>query len=228
MDLQADNINVEFKSKICQENVAECLSLSFTKFVNGNTATSDVTIVCHDGRIPAHKLVVASISPMLYNSMKNVEQEERIWIFIPDFSVQELKQYLQCVYSLQENKQCTELKRTLGVVPYRVSVPVEDEDPVSYNDEYEEKTNIIEEFSNKQWEVETKDSDESDKISETESNVNFFTLKKDTCHVCEEQFSFNSNKNRHIRRKHPEEAHKLNQKNLRAHIVENYLHIFLA
>ena len=55
MELEVDNINVEFKSNVCQENVAECLSLSFTKFVNGNTATSDVTIVCHDGRIPGHK-----------------------------------------------------------------------------------------------------------------------------------------------------------------------------
>ena len=215
MDYETDHQDVEFKSSICQEKVLCSLSSSFTKYMNGNAASSDVTIVCSDGRIPAHKLVIASISSMLYEAMKNVEQEERIWILLPDYSLQEVKNYLKTVYSLEENNQSSDVMYTLGVhiIP---EVKFDKEKVPSAVTKLD-----TEEVLKK--EVVTASSD--DEISEndpslgTESEVvpqptvipviKDLSSKKVTCQYCEELFVSNSTMWRHVERKHPDKAEKI-------------------
>jgi len=60
---------------------------------------SDVIITCSDGHISAHKLVLASISQLLYTEFKQNIWDETISIVTPDYSISEVTEYLQSVYS---------------------------------------------------------------------------------------------------------------------------------
>ena len=69
-----------------------------------NIETADVSIYCKDGTLLGHKLVLASISPMLYGALKDHggdDSEETTSILIPDVSVEQMKAYLHQVYECQ-------------------------------------------------------------------------------------------------------------------------------
>ena len=66
--------------------------------IEGCDTTSDVIILCSDGVIPTHKLVLASISKMLYYAFKEDTWDERISILMPDFTVDQMSKYLENLY----------------------------------------------------------------------------------------------------------------------------------
>ena len=56
-----------FKYKDKEETIQNILNFMYSKSLE----TSDVSIYCKDGTLFGHKLVLASISPMLYGALKN-------------------------------------------------------------------------------------------------------------------------------------------------------------
>ena len=60
---------------------------------------SDVLIICCDGQISAHKLVLASISQMLYTEFKVNIWDEIVYISLPDTNVSDITNYLLCAYN---------------------------------------------------------------------------------------------------------------------------------
>ena len=62
---------------------------------------TDVTLVCKDGSLPAHSLILASVSQQLHKTLANlVEREEdgMICVILPDVTVCEVKPFLDCLY----------------------------------------------------------------------------------------------------------------------------------
>jgi len=67
------------------------------------TETSDVSIVCKDGTLLAHRLILASLSPMMLKVLRDNfdELEETSCIIMPDISADQMKTYLHHVYQGQ-------------------------------------------------------------------------------------------------------------------------------
>merc|ERR1712098_612314 len=75
---------------------------------------SDVIITCSDGQIFAHKLVLASISQLLYSEFKHNQWDEAISIVVPDYFVSEVTEYLQNVYTGKSLSQFSILNNLFG------------------------------------------------------------------------------------------------------------------
>ena len=62
---------------------------------------SDVLLVCKDGSLPAHGLVLASISRVLGKALADLvekEEERVVSVLLPDVAVAEVKVFLNCLY----------------------------------------------------------------------------------------------------------------------------------
>ena len=62
---------------------------------------SDVLLVCKDGSLPAHGLVLASISRVLGKALADLvekEEERVVSVLLPDVPVAEVKVFLNCLY----------------------------------------------------------------------------------------------------------------------------------
>ena len=71
-----------------KEIISEHMSLG-----NIEDKTLDVRIHCKDGTIFTHKLVLASINPMMYVAMKNIISDDTCTVLMPDFSVNQVEDY---------------------------------------------------------------------------------------------------------------------------------------
>jgi len=90
-DLQYHNTNIK--------NIIDHLGSCFP----GNSDNfSDVMLTCSDGQIYAHKIVLASISQMLYTELKQNIWDEIVSIIVPDYSLQEVTKYLKSIYTCQD------------------------------------------------------------------------------------------------------------------------------
>ena len=86
-----------------------------TKCAPGNFDNfSDVLIYCSDGQISCHKLVLASISPMLNKEFKTNIWDENVSIIVPDFTVQEVRAFLESLYKCQNLNKFADLAKLFG------------------------------------------------------------------------------------------------------------------
>jgi len=76
----------------------------------------DIMITCSDGHISAHKLVLASISPMLYSEFKQNISDKTLSIVLPDYSLLEVTQYLKAIYSCQDISKFTIFNQMIGSI----------------------------------------------------------------------------------------------------------------
>ena len=107
----------KFQLKTYRQIIWNQLSSSYSDTFSegGRQNLLDVVIICKDGsRLSSHKLVLASISPMLYDAMKNVD-DEVLTILLPDFSTEELDQCLKNIYFFEKGDQPQLLGDTLGI-----------------------------------------------------------------------------------------------------------------
>ena len=80
--------------------------------LNAKDATSDVRIQCSDGSLSAHKLVLASVSKMLYEEFKENDWDETVSVIMPEYSVSDISKYLQNVYKNKPGN--PSINKTLG------------------------------------------------------------------------------------------------------------------
>jgi len=86
-----------------------------TKCAPGNFDNfSDVLIYCSDGQISCHKLVLASISTMLYREFMLNIWDENVSIIVPDFTVQEVRAFIESVYKCQNLNKFADLAKLFG------------------------------------------------------------------------------------------------------------------
>ena len=93
-----------------------------------NDGSLNVKISCKDGTILTHKLVLASISSMMYEAMTNINSDETCQILMPDFTAQEAEKYFVV------EKECSpDIDMNEGI-----DVPYEHDDTLTVKDELEE------------------------------------------------------------------------------------------
>ena len=75
--------------EIWRKNIVKCLSFQSCS----NEITSDVIIHCKNGTISTHQLVLASLSPMMYQILKTMSSEEKLTILMPEFGSDQAEDY---------------------------------------------------------------------------------------------------------------------------------------
>ena len=91
-------------------NVSEYL-----RCLSHHSSSSDVEICCRDGRVSAHRLILASISKMLYQTFKLSDAEEdKIVIILPDFSRCHVLELLNAVYNSRKLSSDSDLGGVFG------------------------------------------------------------------------------------------------------------------
>ena len=113
--------NVHYKSKSPLELVLEYLSYS---------AKPDVTINCRDGSVPANKLVLASISPLLCEEFRDNILDDQVIIMMPDFTVDLIEGYLKCIFHGQSLRSYKDVNDLLSSSKFNKLQVVEKEDSV--------------------------------------------------------------------------------------------------
>ena len=109
-------------------------------FPGNNDNYSDVTITCRDGQIAAHKLVLASISQILYSEFKLNTWDETISIVFPDVPSSEIHQYLNCVYNCKNLEKFSSINQLFGTILVKeeiITEIVKEENDFDLNDEDE-------------------------------------------------------------------------------------------
>ena len=123
---------------------------------------SDVLVICCDGQISTHKLVLASISQMLYTEFKVNIWDEIVYISLPDTNVRDITNYLLCAYNGKSLTEFTTLNQLIGCLYEEENIKIDGEPSVIK----EERIEIVDvhsilDFENHEDEVNNQDEVES-------------------------------------------------------------------
>ena len=80
-----------------------------------NAGTSDVTIYCGDGILLSHKIVLASISPLLAGLLHENTQDKHVSLILPEFSVRSFAGFLEHIYTFKDVRTFFEINKYLGI-----------------------------------------------------------------------------------------------------------------
>ena len=101
----------KFISRKPLENILQYLS-------SCSESSTDVTIYCSDGTVAAHKLVLASLSKMLFKVFKCQDNEEDTSILLPDFTMAHISAYFREIFlgaDVLQDPQYLNLNTTLAL-----------------------------------------------------------------------------------------------------------------
>jgi len=122
-----------FHSKIPSENILQYLS-------SCSESSTDVTIYCSDGTVAAHKLVLASLSKMLFKVFKCQDHEEDTSVMLPDFTVAHVSSYFVGIlteFDVSEQPQYLTISNVLGIIPVLNPSPKDIAVKDEMNDKYD-------------------------------------------------------------------------------------------
>ena len=72
-------------------------------------------LVCSDGLLPAHKLVLAALSPLLRSALAEADTwDETVSVVMPDFSIQQVSRYLADIFTCEDLGQHPEINAVFG------------------------------------------------------------------------------------------------------------------
>ena len=79
------------------------------------SSLTDVVIICKDGLLPAHKLVLAALSPLLCSMLGEADTwDETVSVLMPDFSIQQVSPYLADIFTCEDLGQHPEINSVFG------------------------------------------------------------------------------------------------------------------
>ena len=81
-----------------------------------NNKTSDVTIYCCDGILLSHQIVLASISQFLGGLFQQNSFDKNISLILPDFSVRDILNFLENIYTTSSVADSSDVSKSLGIV----------------------------------------------------------------------------------------------------------------
>jgi len=124
---------------------------------------SDVILICCNGKVSAHKLVLASISQILYSEFKENIWDEIVYISLPDILTSEVTDYFLCAYNGKSLNEYSTLNHLIGCLYQEEDVPIPDE-PVEIKEEKIEivDVNSILDFNNYEDDIKTQNEDKVD------------------------------------------------------------------
>ena len=102
--------------KYHDNNFKNIINYLGSTFPGNSENFSDIVITCCDGQVSAHKLVLASISPMLYSEFKQNISDKTLSIVLPDYSLLEVTKYLKAIYSCRDLSNFTIFNQMMGSI----------------------------------------------------------------------------------------------------------------
>ena len=76
----------------------------------------DVIFQCQDGEFQTHKLVLASVSTIMYDVMKYFDGEDITSVYLPDFKLSQVQAlFFSTIFNAEAVEVCQELKDVLGI-----------------------------------------------------------------------------------------------------------------
>ena len=75
------------------------MSLNWTELLQNTRKVSNVSIICCDGQLDTHKIVVASASEFIKQLMIPIPTGDEITILLPDYKMEQVEQILHSVVS---------------------------------------------------------------------------------------------------------------------------------
>ena len=79
------------------------MTLNLTELFQNTRKLSNVSIICADGRVDTHKIVVASASQFLKQLMTPIPTGDEITIFLPDYNKDQVEQMLLSMNSANKS-----------------------------------------------------------------------------------------------------------------------------
>ena len=98
-------------SLVPTESILRSLSGCWTS----GESSQDVVIHCRDGHLAAHRLVLASVSNILYQEFRDNSHQGEVTIILPDFSRVQVRDFLADVYACVDLSKHGPLNSVLGV-----------------------------------------------------------------------------------------------------------------
>ena len=93
---------------------------------------SNVNLVCRDGVVYSHKIVLASVSGFVETLLRDIPVGDDVGVFLSDFSKKEVNKLLRTkgVFGKEETEDCSE-KGSSELTEYLVDKSVLDEEKIS-------------------------------------------------------------------------------------------------
>ena len=165
---------------------------------------SDVVLVCRDGLLPAHKLVLAALSPLLRSALTEADtwdQENKLSVLMPDFSMLQMSQYFADLWKCSDMKQHSDINFVFGhlslssLKTYSVQ-----EEPTEHSHNLVSDV-VVEDISFDPANIKVEAIEVSDSV-DTETKGSEITSALDytwvACEVCGKNFPSNGARNKHL------------------------------
>ena len=89
---------------------------------SGQDVTTDVVLLCRDGPLPGHKLVLAAVSEMFHTIFREDTWDEVITILMPDFTRAVLADYFEKIFKFRVLDQAHEFNACIGSNTFKKNV----------------------------------------------------------------------------------------------------------
>ena len=97
--------------------------MKFQNLFNESSCAANVTLVCADGNLASHKIVVAGVSTFIKNILADYPIGDDVTIMLPDFSLSEVEVFLKTVCSSVEELRHFGLSSAFGsYIQYPITV----------------------------------------------------------------------------------------------------------
>ena len=104
-------------------------SMKFQSLFAASSCVANVTIVCADGNLASHKIVVAGVSTFIKNILADFPIGDDVTIMLPDFTLSEVEVFLKTVCSSVEELRHFGLSTAFGsYIQYPIKVNISKEE----------------------------------------------------------------------------------------------------
>ena len=174
------------------------------------SSLTDVVIICKDGLLPAHKLVLAALSPLLCSMLEEADTwDETVSVLMPDFSIQQVSPYLADIFTCEDLGQHPEINSVFGHFVEEISplvdiIDIKDECLTPLQTDSSQLADIeTSPISQNEESVELKRKPQDNMDSELQLKDNKRALgQKFPCPHCEYKAAWNSDLKKHIKSIH--------------------------
>ena len=122
----------------------KCIMIEQCMLLENSTGVTNTKIVCKDGIISSHKILVASTSEFIKNIMRDIPCNDDITLILPDFEQSEMIQILSKVFCNEEEHSDIDKSASIKIGEASNSNDVKADDDDSFTAKVELKNEIAE------------------------------------------------------------------------------------
>ena len=83
----------------CDSWQTEVLTMKLSSLHQETGHVSNLSVVCGDGVLASHKIVLAGVSTFIKNILADIPVGDQVTVIMPDFCVDEMEEFLQMIIS---------------------------------------------------------------------------------------------------------------------------------